>query len=43
VFVRVERTSEFLVLEPGTNSFAITTDTGGQNWEIVWYPRYDGL
>lgn len=43
VFTRVERTSEFLVLEPGLNYFTIFTDTGDQNWEIDWYPRYDGL
>jgi hypothetical protein len=43
VFTRVERASEFLVLEPGLNYFTIFTDTGDQNWEIDWYPKYDGL
>lgn len=43
VFTRVERASEFLVLEPGLNYFTIFTDTGDQDWAITWYPRYDGL
>ena len=43
VFTRVDRTSEFLVLEPGRNYFTIFTDTGDQDWAITWYPRYDGL
>jgi hypothetical protein len=43
VFTRVERASEFLVLEPGLNYFTIFTDTGDQIWQIDWYPRYDGL
>jgi hypothetical protein len=43
IFTRVQPGSEFPILEPGTNYFTIFTDTGDQNWEIIWYPKYDGI
>jgi hypothetical protein len=41
--VTVQEGSTWPMLQPGTNSFAIGTDHGVQDWQLVYYEKFGGL
>lgn len=36
-------TADWVTLEPGSNRFGVNADTAGQQWTLIYYPRYSGL